>query len=525
MAIATRILPSAYFDSVTLMLVAKELLALPGVRDAAVVMGTPANQGLLRDAGLLTADSAAATPNDLIAAVLADDDASAAAAVAAVDKLLAASRSSQHADNGAPRSRSLRAAVRQAPDANLAVISVAGRYAAREARVALEQGLHVLLFSDNVSVEDEIDLKQRAATHGLLCMGPDAGTAIINGVGLGFANAVPRGPVGIVSAAGTGLQSVSSDVARRGSGVSQAIGTGGRDLSGAVGGQTMLAGIAALQADPATQVIVLVSKPPAATVTDEVLRAAKASAKPVVVCFLGADPGQIEKAGLIPVSTLEQAAAVGVALARGEEWCSPIVACDEAPLAYLPQARAESAQLQPGQRFIHALYSGGTFCYEAQLILRNLPDGLYSNAPVSAAISHDIPPNAVVHGHHVILDLGADEYTVGRLHPMLDPSLRNRQIVQTADDPEVAVLLLDVVLGYGAHPDPAGEAAQAIRAAKQQAAAQGRSLPVVAFVCGTEDDPQRLSEQEAKLRQAGALLVQSNAQAARVAALVIAGHS
>lgn len=525
MPIATRILPSAYYDSVTLMLVAKELLAMPGVQDAAVVMGTPANLALMRDAHLLTADADAATPNDLVVAVLAGDEGAAAAALAAVDGLLAAGKGGQQADGAQRRPRSLRAARRQAPDANLAIISVAGRYAAREARLALQQGLHVMLFSDNVSLEDEIALKALAGERGLLCMGPDAGTAIINGVGLGFANAVQRGPVGIISAAGTGLQSVSSDIARRGSGVSQAIGAGGRDLSEAVGGRTMLAGIAALQADPQTQVIVLVSKPPSERVTAAVLAAAK-GAKPVVVCFLGADPGVVERAGLIPVSTLEQAAAVAVALAKGEEWCSPIVACDEAPLAYLSQAQAEGQRLQPGQRFIHGLYSGGTFCYEAQLIAEGLPDPVYSNAPIDKpGAVHEPPAEAVVHGQHVLLDLGGDEYTVGRLHPMLDPTLRNRMIVQAADDPEVAVLLLDVVLGYGAHPDPAGEAAQAIAAAKARAEAAGRYLPVVAFVCGSEDDPQRLSEQEAKLRAAGALVTASNAQATRVAALILAGRS
>lgn len=524
MPVATRIIPSAYYDSVTLMLVAKELLAMPGVQDAAVVMGTPANLALMRDADLLTAEAQAATPNDLVAAVLADDEDAAAAALAAIDGLLAAGKGSQTSEAGQPRPRSLRAALRQAPDANLAVISVAGRYAAREAQLALANGLHVMLFSDNVSLEEEIALKELADRQGLLCMGPDAGTAIVNGVGLGFANAVPRGPIGIVAAAGTGLQSVSSDIARRGSGVSQAIGTGGRDLSESVGGRTMLAGIAALHADPQTQVIVLVSKPPSEQVMTQVLAAAKAGDKPTVVCFLGADPGVIERAGLIPVSTLEQAAAVAVALARGEAWRAPMAACDAAALAWLPQARAEGAKLQPSQRFIHGLYSGGTFCYEAQLILQPLPDGLYSNAPVHPATAgHAAPGNAVVHGQHRVLDLGADEYTVGRLHPMLDPSVRNRAIVHAADDPTVAVLLLDVVLGYGSHPDPAGEAAQAIATAKARAAAAGRHLPVVTFVCGTEEDPQRLSQQEAKLSAAGALVTASNAQAARVAALILAG--
>ncbi|MCS6843020.1 MAG: acyl-CoA synthetase FdrA [Caldilineales bacterium] len=526
MPVATRVVPSVYYDSVTLMQLAQDLQGMPGVRDVAAVMGTPANLALMRDAGLWTATAQAATPNDLVLAVLADDEATAQRALSHAQALLAQRQSARSAAVGAaagPRPRSLRSAVAQTPGANLAVISVAGRYAAREARQALQLGLHVLLFSDNVSLEDEIALKALAAERGLLCMGPDAGTAIINGVGLGFANAVPRGPIGIVSAAGTGLQSVSSDIARRGSGVSQAIGTGGRDLSEAVGGRTMLAGLEALQTDPDTSVIVLISKPPAEAVTTRLLEQVRRSKKPTVVCFLGADPGLIERAGAIPASTLEQAAAVAVALARGEDWCSAIVACDQAPLAYRPQALAEQAKLHPGQRFIRGLFSGGTFCYEAQLVAAGLPDPVYSNTPIhKPTAAHQPPAEAVVHGQHVFLDLGADEYTVGRLHPMLDPTLRNRLIVQAADDPEVAVLLLDVVLGYGAHPDPAGEAARAIVQARARAEAAGRYLPVVAFVCGTEEDPQRLSSQEAKLRAAGALVTASNAQATRVAALILA---
>lgn len=526
MPIATRILPSAYYDSVTLMLVAKDLLAMPGVQDAAVVMGTPANLTLLRDASLLTAEAAAATSNDLLVAVLANDEGAATAAAAAVEALLAASKAGKSAPGDHRRPRSLRAAVHQAPGANIAVISVAGRYAAREARLALERGLHVMLFSDNVSLADEVALKTLAEQQGLLCMGPDAGTAIINGVGLGFANAVPRGPIGIVAAAGTGLQSVSSDIARRASGVSQAIGTGGRDLSQAVSGRMMLAGLQALQADPQTEVIVLISKPPAEAIAQKLLAQVQASKKPTVVCFLGADPGMIERAGAIPASTLEQAAASAVALAARGDWRGALIACDEAPLAYLPQAQAAQARLQPSQRFIHGLYSGGTFCYEAQLLAEGLPDPVYSNAPIDKpSVRHEPPTGAVVHGQHVILDLGGDEYTVGRLHPMLDPSLRNRMIVQAAADPEVAVLLLDVVLGYGAHPDPADEASQAIIAAKAKAEAAGRYLPVVAFVCGTEGDPQGLSPQEAKLRAAGALVTASNAQATRVAALILAGRA
>ena len=389
MPVSTRILPSAYYDSVTLMQVAQALIALPGVRDAAVVMGTPANHDLLKDAGMATPEAAAALPNDLVVVVLAETEDDAAAAIDQVDRLLATRKTAKPGGAAGRRPRSMRAAITQSPDANLVIISVAGRYAAREARVALESGLNVMLYSDNVTVEDEIALKDLAGARGLLCMGPDAGTAIINGIGLGFANAVPRGPIGIVSAAGTGLQSVSSDIARRGSGVSQAIGTGGRDLSQAVGGRTMLAGLQALQADPQTELIVLISKPPAEAIAQKLLEQVRLSKKPTVVCFLGADPGMIERAGAIPANTLEQAAAIAAALAQNKNWHEAVVACEEATLAYLPQAKTERARLQPGQRFIHGLYTGGTFCYEAQILAEGLTENVYSNAPVGGQQTAD----------------------------------------------------------------------------------------------------------------------------------------
>ena len=348
MSTLTRIKPSAYHDSVTLMLVAQAVLKLPGVQDAAVVMGTPANREIIAAAGLLTPEAAAARPDDLLIVIKAEDEASALAALAQAEEILAAK--APRAETGAAqRPKSLASAIAAAPGANLAVISVAGRYAAGEARTALENGLHVLLFSDNVPLEEEIALKKLAAERGLLCMGPDAGTAIINGVALGFANAVPRGNVGLVSAAGTGLQAVTCGIARAGAGVSQAIGTGGRDLSEAVGGMTMLAGLAALQGDPDTGVIVLISKPPAAPVAARVLAEVKRSAKPTVVCFLGADPGPIEAAGAIPATNLSQAAvAVPPRLATGGNWCDALVRLEEAGKALIPLAAAEQARLAPG---------------------------------------------------------------------------------------------------------------------------------------------------------------------------------
>lgn len=538
MSTHTCIKPSEYHDSVTLMLVAKALLELPGIEDAAVVMGTPANRQLIAAAGLLTEAAAASRPDDLVIVVRAAGEAAGRAALAQADALLAA-RAAATAET-VQRPKSLASAIAATPDANLVVISVAGRYAAQEARTALERGLHVLLFSDNVPLAEEIALKQLAVERGLLCMGPDAGTAIINGVALGFANAVPRGRVGLVSAAGTGLQGVTCGLARRGVGVSQAIGVGGRDLSEAVGGPMMRAGLRALQADPATDVIVLISKPPAPAVAARVLAQVKESAKPTVVCFLGADPLPIEAACGFHVTNLTQAAAAAAAIARGEQPEAALAQLEQESLALIPLAAAEQKKLMPGQTALRGFFAGGTFCYETQLILRNLPEPVYSNAPLDKSralemarseIARPAVPGAgqsgedhvgadAIRPYHICLDLGEDEFTQGRLHPMMDPTLRNRRIVEAARDGATAVILLDIVLGYGAHPDPAGAAVEAIHEAQRIAAAAGRHIIFIASVCGAEADPQPLSQQEAILRDAGVLVLPDNAAAARLAGLI-----
>jgi FdrA protein len=518
MPVLTSVKPSEYHDSVTLMRVAKVLLEVPGVQDAAVVMGTPANRDIIASAGLLTPDANAARPDDLLIVVKATDQASALAALTRAEEALAAKATAAEA-GATTRPRSLVSAIATAPDANLAVVSVAGRYAAREARTALERGLHVLLFSDNVTLEEEIALKKLALDRGLLCMGPDAGTAIINGIALGFANALPRGNVGLVSASGTGLQGVTCGMARAGAGVSQAIGVGSRDLSKPVGGAMMIEGLRALQKDPETGVIVLISKPPAALVADTVLAQVGTCAKPTVACFLGAAPAPIEAAGAFPAANLTQAAIIAAALARCKDPTEAVKDLEVADAALIQVARAERARLAPSQHALRGLFAGGTFCYEAQLVLKDLPQPVRSNAPLLKE-NRLVDPN--VSTGHVCIDLGEDEFTQGRLHPMIDPTLRNRRIVQEARDPATAVILLDVVLGYGAHPSPASAAGEAIRQAQCIAEEAGRHIAFVASVCGTEADPQVLSRQEAILREAGVIVlpVADNASAARLAGLI-----
>ncbi len=317
MTVKTLIKTSEYHDSVSLMLVARDLSKLEGVKDAAVVMGTEANKSILTDAGLLTEEAKAASPNDLVIAVATSSDSLADAALQKAEVLLKQKASS--AQTGEFKPKTIRGALSSNPAANVAVISVAGRYAADEAWDALSHGLHVLLFSDNVSLEDEIALKKYARDHGLLLMGPGAGTTILNNVALGFANVLPRGPVGIVSAAGTGLQEVSTLLARHGVGISQGLGTGGRDLKKEVGGIMMLEALKALQQDEATSVIVLISKPPADEVVRLILDQVAASAKPTVICFLGGDTSALAKTpNVIPAHTLYECALLAARLVRPE---------------------------------------------------------------------------------------------------------------------------------------------------------------------------------------------------------------
>ena len=505
--------PDTYRDSVVLMRVAAELEQMPGVVRAALMMATPANRGLLAEAGLLDGEAVAAGPGDLVIAVTAADARVAGDALASAARLLdqaAAAPASAAGAVTAPRTIAEAAAL---GGANLAMISTPGAYATAEALKALKRGLSVFLFSDNVPIEDEIELKRLAVGKRLLMMGPDCGTAIVDGIPLGFANAVRRGRVGLAGASGTGLQQVSCLVDRLGEGVSQVIGVGSRDLDERVGGLMMRAAIERLAADPATAVIVLVSKPPAAAVARDVLALARASGKPVVVSFVGAAPAPIEAAGAFPAATLADAARLAVALARGEPTAGPPPAARDPLLA---GARARPGRLAASQRHVRGLYSGGTLCHEAKLILAAGDAGAVGHTAIDRGHTVIDRGHTVIAGGHTVIDLGDDAFTVGRPHPMIDFRLRNEHIAAAAADPTTAVILLDVVLGYGAHPDPAGALVPAIDDARGRSG--GRAVAFVASVCGTAGDPQNLARQEAALSAAGVILAPSNAEAARLAA-------
>ncbi len=461
-----------YLDSILLMRLARSLSERPGVMQAAALMATPANRETLRTAGYAGAEVDAAESDDLIIGVTAASQTQADAALDGLDGLLSAGSP----DGQRPVVASLSDAVAAHPSANLAVISVPGEYAAAEMGHALDQGLHVFCFSSNVALEDEIELKRRAGAKGLLLMGPDCGTAIIAGTGIGFANVVRRGPIGIVGPSGTGMQAVSCLVHQAGSGISHAIGTGSRDSQDEVGGISTLAALTALLEDAQTRVVVLVSKRPGPRTLKLLMDAAARASKPVLSCFLG-------ESGAF--STLEDVATEAVAIAGAR----PMLPTIEPALPITPRSGR-----------LLGLFAGGSLLLEARAVL-------------TAA---GLEPRA-----YELIDMGSEELTRGRPHPMIDPGPRSARIAAAGEDPSVAVLLLDIVLGRGAALDPAGDLAPSIRAARAAALARGSDLAIVASVCGTDPDPQNRHHQEEILRAADVTVLPTSARAARYAAKVI----
>lgn len=479
--LASRVFPRLYRDSVTLMALAAAAERLDGVLRVGAVMATPANLEILDRSAMHPADLTAA-PDDLVIVVRATDAATADAALdAATDRLTAADQATGPRAEVAPRTIADGLAAR--PDANLATVSTPGTYAPVVVEQALRADLHVFCFSDNVSVDQEVRLKKLAVARDRLLMGPDCGTAILDGVPLGFANVVRPGPVAVVAASGTGAQEVSCLLDAAGTGVSQVIGVGGRDLSSAVGGIMTEHALGMVRDDPATEVVVVVTKPPAPEVAERLLDRLAALGKPAVACFLGL----ADSDGPVPVrGTLEGGAAAAAAL---------VGASLDAFLA--APATGGRPTPRPGAGVL-GLYTGGTLASEAKVVL--------SRAGIAAEV----------------LDLGDDEYTVGRPHPMIDPGARAEHVAAAGNRPGIGVVLVDLVLGHGASPDPATPLADAARAARAAAAADGRDLVVVGSVCGTDADPQGIDRQRTILADAGVLVCPSNAAAARLAATLVA---
>jgi len=502
-----------YFDSVSLMMVAKKINELEGVVDSAVIMGTKENKSILAASGLLMPEFDKADDTDLLISIKAETEDIADRVLSKIDEQLQQLRVREETAEEYT-SKSIDGALKVFPDANLALISIPGKYAAVQSMKALQHGLNVMIFSDNVPIEQEIELKKFAQEKGLLVMGPDCGTAIINGVPLAFANVVNRGDIGIVAASGTGLQEVSCIISNSGAGISQAIGTGGRDVTKEVDGIMFIESVKRLLSDKNTQVIVLISKPPHHEVLEKIGAALEDNKKPVVSVFLNVDINLVKRYGILPAPTLEEGALIAAILSVGENVDDVTKTIISRDFKLKIIANSEAKKLKNGQKYLRALFSGGTFCSEAQVLSRSVLKEVYSNAPVGNSLQLKNSWNSE---KNAIVDLGADEFTVGRPHPMIDYSIRNKRIIDEANDPETAVILLDVVLGYGSHKNPLAEIMPAIEKAKNIAQRSGRYLPVVCSVTGTDSDPQNRRYVVNGLKEAGTLVMESNAAASKLA--------
>jgi FdrA protein len=506
MTVQVVIKPNTYFDSVSLMSLSTKANQVEGVEQAIIAMGTEMNKGVIRNVGLMTPEVEEAKTSDLMIVVKASTDELCENAFVSINELLTKKNTSS--SKSEVKYSTISSAAQSIPEANLAVISVNGAYAAREAKKALENDLHVMLFSDNVSIEEEIELKTYAHEKGLLMMGPDCGTAIIGNVGLAFANAVRKGNIGIVGASGTGSQEMSVRIHEFGGGISQLIGTGGRDLSEEVGGIMMLDGIRALENDDATKVIVLVSKPPAPSVEEKILAQIKKCSKPVVVWFIGGNEEKVTEAGGHFAKMSKEGALKAVLLAGADE--SKI----NKKALNIPLIQEVRAKLTSEQKYIRGLFCGGTLCDEAMYAAMEKFDNVYSNIQKNPEYHlKDIN----VSQEHTFIDFGDDEFTQGKPHPMIDPSARIERFKQEAKDPSVGVIVMDFVLGFGSHEDPVGVMLPAMIEAKQLAEQEGRHLEILGYILGTDLDQQNYQEQIDKLVAAGVTHASSSQNAGLLA--------
>jgi FdrA protein len=493
----------AYVDSVVQLRATRAMREGDDVEWASAAMATPANVETLRAEGVDAARLADAGSNDFFLAVRAATDDAATRALALGESALSSSERDDGAAGQPAEPRTLRDALSAQPDSNVAVVSVPGDYAALAAYQALSAGLHVLLFSDNVSLDKEIALKDHALRRGRLVMGPGAGTAMLGGTGLGFANAVSPGRVGVVAAAGTGAQEAMSLLDRWGAGVTQVIGVGGRDMSAAVGGRMTRAALRALREHDGTEVILFVSKPPSPDVAAEVLSAA--SGTPVVAALIGLDEGFAAQPGVSLADTLESGVRTTLGLLG--------MTAPDTTRTVGPSVRDARRRLAPERSLVRGLFSGGTLCYESLVILGRTLGEVRSNTPIRPEWGLPAPPDC-----HLCLDLGEEEYTRGRPHPMIDPQARIELLLEHAEDPHVAAIILDVVLGHGAHPDPAGLLAPACESVMADGGPQ-----VVAYVLGTEHDPQGFTSQRQRLVEAGCIVTETSARSSLVAAAIATG--
>ncbi len=510
MAKKTIVRKGVYYDSVKLMLVTREIKNMDGVKEVAVVMGTDLNKESLERTGLITEESALASATDMIVGISCDDEGQLDEIFQKLDSLLNANASGS--DKEIYRPKSVETAVKIQPGSNVCTISIPGRYARDMAMEALQNGLHVMLFSDNVTLEEELELKTFARKKDLLVMGPDCGTAMINQVPLCFCNKIRQGNIGIVAASGTGAQEVMTLIHKYGGGVTQVIGTGGRDLKEEIGGITVLQALEALNEDEATEIITLVSKPPSEKIAEKVIGYIRENVKkPTVINFLGGDKAKAQ-GNIHFTPTLEQAALKSLELSGAAGPQLILAETDE----MVRTADRESGKIRKTGKYVRGLYSGGTLGYEALYCLKDTVSGISTNMG-----DHEELVDCFALEGNACIDLGDDVFTVGRAHPMIDPTFRTEIFNGQLRSPETAVILMDLVLGYGANAAPHQDLIDQLAAYRQELGRDDLDVSIIVSLCGSEDDPQDYDGIVEALEEYGVVIMPSNLKAAQMAAEVL----
>jgi FdrA protein len=544
--------PNFYRDSLQLMKISEKLRQSSGVSEASIVMATETNKGVLIRLGFSPSLIEQANESDMIIAVRAKDQQSIDLVAEHIGKLFESPEEDRSDSRDQEKATDIDLALRKMPGTNLVLLSIPGEYVKDISYKLIEQGIHQKIFSDHVPVEDELKIKKQAVTKGVLILGPGAGTSIINGKGIGFSNTISLGPVGIVAAAGTGLQEVACLLDQCGIGVKHGLGVGGNDPKDKIGGIMMLECMKILEKDDDINVIAIISKPPSRSVEQKIMEYAIGNGtKKYVLAFIG---GQLataagkkqqsqtenfisqESSSANTSSRHTSTADRDTRIVKANSLASCVLAIANAlgnqqlqkaiSQLYIPSEglvnllQREWSQLQSNQRFIRALYTGGTFTYEAQVILKDIIDKgqIYSNAPIEQVKELQ---DSFKSQNHSIVDLGEEEFTKGRPHPMIDPTIRKFRILEEAKDPEVGVILLDFVLGYGSNPDPVGAVIEELQLAKEIAHKQGHYLPIITHVCGTKNDIQGYEGSISKLHSVGCVVMPTNALAVIASALIV----
>ncbi len=513
----SKVFPNSYRDSVLLMKMAGTIRKLPDVENAEVMIASEANKEILRFNGLLTDEIRSATPNDLVVSVFAKTAEAAKCAIEKAEELIFVGAEEEKKSGGTlERAKNVRGALSLMPGANMALLSIPGPLVKKEAMHLLDSGVNLMIFSDNVPIEEELEIKKKAAEKDLLVMGPDCGTAILNGVALCFANVVTRGNIGMVCAAGTGLQEVSCIISNMGRGISNAIGTGSNDVSDYIGGITLKQGLRWLERDPRTDIIVVICKPSGDNVLRDALEEFKKCKKPLVVNFIGRREIGGQDGNTYFAHTLEEAAFKALEFSG----CQAVPPDENSPeiREFIDGEAKKICAGWKGKKYLRGLYTGGTLAAEADVICRDRLSPLYSNMSVPGCIRMEDPNRSQA---NTIIDLADDFFTLGKPHAMIDPETKNLRMIKESLDPEACVFLLDFVLGYGINEDPAGNTLDFIRESRANAEKEGRHISFVASVCGTDADPQKRFEQVKMLEDIGVFVLPTNASAARVAAEIV----